>query len=763
MTAELEQLGLELTETPDRIEIRLPSRLGLGRGMLLGFLASPVVFFWLGFTTAALRDRSWGVASVALVTVVAAAAFSGLMWIARGWRSGAKVIITPDRLAVHPLLATKHERLEVHLNQVRLDEAERAIVVSAGKRKMKIGSGLKREQRHAVFEFLTGLIARHIQGVDENINQPELRDAAAEPGGALPTDALETRVLALCQQLSSVDAGNVHIAPEIPDPVLVRAAEGYLDLQDDEVLLAIVGVKKEGSPFAGCALTSKRIYWPGKRRSASFTGPSRSQSLDYVALAATITRKGVGMGIQLAPGAFVPVVGSVPMRTALVSVLTQVGSMARGETTALEPSPADLSRARWAWPRVVAGNARVLALHAQTHAYDSRTRVARRAIVTPLLTVACVAVFALMVAGGVPVEQPTTEQLYAWGANSGAAVAFNHQFWRLFTAMFLHIGALHLIMNMFCLIVSGPVIERLFGHLGFAVLYIFAGIGGFIASTVAQPAHVSAGASGAIFGIYGGLLGYLAIRHRDFPFTVLKPMLAGAIAFVAYNTYFSFVAAGIDIAAHFGGLATGFVVGLVLTLVSARDARLAWRPAPILRRTVAVAVLAAALALIGQKAIPAARTRILADPEIGPSLDAAPAYNDFYAAANPILLEFDRIADGIDKLTADIDKRGVGDAANSQTLDRLKTESNVLGEKIPTIPARNGELQAIRNRLSSAQTHQLQMLTAIGQYMTTSDPALITGPSGLNAAAGAYVGELKQTGPMRDAYIKAHKLRMINK
>jgi rhomboid protease GluP len=763
VNAELEQLGLDLTEKPGCTEIRLPARLGLGHWLLLCLLTLPVVLLWLGFTTAVLKLPNNGIVLAIVVALVALCALYGVFLVARILRYGVRVTITPDRLTAQPHQARNLPGLSLFLNEVRLLESKRAIVVLSGNGKLRIGSGLKRAERHAVFEFLNGTIARYLQAGSDKVEPIALSEMTADRGGQLESDSLETRLFAACERLRPVDIGDVHIAPNIPEPVLLNAAERYLDLQDDEVLLAIVGVKNTGSARAGCALTTRRIYWPGKRRSAAFAGPSRSHSLELAALPATIEQRGMGTRIQLGPKDSLPTVASAPLRAALGSVLPALGSIARGEPLASEPSATELSRARWAWPRVVADNPRMRALHAQGREYDRRTRVASQPIVTPLVVAACFTVFGLMVAQGVPVEAPTAEQLYAWGANTGTAIAFEHQYWRLFTAMFLHIGAFHLIMNMFCLIMSGPVVERYFGHLGFAALYALAGVGGFLASTAAQPAIVSAGASGAIFGVYGGLLGYLAIRHRDVPFAMLKPMLVGAITFIAYNTYYSLRAEGIDIAAHFGGLVTGFVVGLFLTLISERDARLAWRPAPMLRRSMAVAVLAAALVLIGQKSIASARTRLLADPEVGPRIDAAPAFNEFYAAANPILQEFMRIGGEIDKLAEASDQKGSSDAATRDAVERLTIECKAISEKVAKIPARNSELQAIRAKLASAQEHQLQVLAAFDRFLKTGDAAQITGPGGVNAAAKAYVDDINQTAPLRDAYIKAHQLRIISK
>ena len=223
---------------------------------------------------------------------------------------------------------------------------------------------------------------------------------------------------------------------------------------------------------------------------------------------------------------------------------------------------------RWIWPRVVAADERARALRAQVQTFERRTFVATRARVTPAILLACVAVFAAMVARGASVMKPGGEMMLEWGADFGPAVIFDHEGWRLFTSMFLHFGLIHLLANMFCLATAGPLVERFFGHVGFAALYLLSGLGGSIASLCIHPMAISAGASGAIFGVFGALLGFLAIRHREVPTAMLKPMRGGALAFVGYNTIFGLGVPGIDMAAHLGGLVTGFVCGLMLTAVT---------------------------------------------------------------------------------------------------------------------------------------------------------------------------------------------------
>jgi rhomboid protease GluP len=105
--------------------------------------------------------------------------------------------------------------------------------------------------------------------------------------------------------------------------------------------------------------------------------------------------------------------------------------------------------------------------------------------------------------------------LIAWGANYGPDTITNGQWWRLLTSMFLHIGIVHLAFNMIVLLQIGPFVERLVGNVGFLIVYFVSGFAGNVTSLVWNPYTVSAGASGAIFGLYGLLLGFLLMSRRD--------------------------------------------------------------------------------------------------------------------------------------------------------------------------------------------------------------------------------------------------------
>jgi hypothetical protein len=111
----------------------------------------------------------------------------------------------------------------------------------------------------------------------------------------------------------------------------------------------------------------------------------------------------------------------------------------------------------------------------------------------------------------------------------------------------------------------GPLVERLLGNLSFLVMYLASGLLASVASLLWHPQTISAGASGAVFGVFGALLGFLLRHPRSIPAEVLAEYRKSTLAFLLYNVVFGFIAQGIDMAAHMGGLAVGFVCGLILS------------------------------------------------------------------------------------------------------------------------------------------------------------------------------------------------------
>lgn len=152
----------------------------------------------------------------------------------------------------------------------------------------------------------------------------------------------------------------------------------------------------------------------------------------------------------------------------------------------------------------------------------------------------------------------------AWGANFGPATK-DGEWWRLGTAMFLHFGVLHLATNMLALWDGGRLVERIFGPLRFAAIYLSSGLTGNLLSLIVQGDQaVSGGASGAIFGIYGAFLVYLLHERRRLHPGDFRWMFWGATAFSGITLMLGFLIPGIDNAAHIGGFVTGSTAGFAL-------------------------------------------------------------------------------------------------------------------------------------------------------------------------------------------------------
>ena len=174
-------------------------------------------------------------------------------------------------------------------------------------------------------------------------------------------------------------------------------------------------------------------------------------------------------------------------------------------------------------------------------------------------------VFLAMLFSGFKPEAATAQALLKWGADYGAATIGRGEWWRVVSATFVHLGWMHVALNMYVLWQIGPFMERLLGNVGFVIVYLVCGVAGSICSLAWNPYLVSAGASGAIFGLYGALIGFLILRRDSIPRQVLASILTSAVVFLVVNAVFGALKAGTDIAAHAGGLVAGLVCGLVVS------------------------------------------------------------------------------------------------------------------------------------------------------------------------------------------------------
>jgi len=183
------------------------------------------------------------------------------------------------------------------------------------------------------------------------------------------------------------------------------------------------------------------------------------------------------------------------------------------------------------------------------------------AVVTPALVIVNLSIFMRMLFDAGAVSEPET--LIAWGGNFGPRTT-NGEWWRLVTAMFVHAGLLHLLVNVAGLIQVGLLLERIVGPLAFAGVYFGAGTLVNLVNLSHYPVIVTVGPSGAVFGLYGLLLalagwGLLRRSPVTIPLRALKRLGLPAVVFVLYNMATNGLGSPAVV-----GLATGLVGGLLL-------------------------------------------------------------------------------------------------------------------------------------------------------------------------------------------------------
>ncbi len=153
--------------------------------------------------------------------------------------------------------------------------------------------------------------------------------------------------------------------------------------------------------------------------------------------------------------------------------------------------------------------------------------------------------------------------MIAHGALYPPLIYGEHELWRFITAAFMHFGFSHLLNNMVVLLCAGPILEEALGHVKYFTLYVLSAIGGGVCSYtemyLSGEYAVSAGASGAIFGVIGGLL-WVVLRHKG-RYKTLNTK--GLIFMIVLCLYYGISTAGVDNWGHVGGLATGFAVGII--------------------------------------------------------------------------------------------------------------------------------------------------------------------------------------------------------
>lgn len=156
------------------------------------------------------------------------------------------------------------------------------------------------------------------------------------------------------------------------------------------------------------------------------------------------------------------------------------------------------------------------------------------------------------------------QTLVDMGALYGPLTVLKGEWWRLFTAMFLHAGMTHLLMNMFSLYLIGRGAEIYFDAKSYLSIYLFSGLLGGLASLYMHPVSVGIGASGAIFGVFGALAGFF-LAHREKIASHSKAFMKDFTIIIGINLVIGFSIPSVDVSAHVGGLLIGFIGGFILS------------------------------------------------------------------------------------------------------------------------------------------------------------------------------------------------------
>lgn len=177
--------------------------------------------------------------------------------------------------------------------------------------------------------------------------------------------------------------------------------------------------------------------------------------------------------------------------------------------------------------------------------------------ITYIIMGICVFLFIMMYIFGNGSESTST--LIKFGANYDLLTK-SGEYYRLFTCMFLHIGIWHLLCNMYSLYIIGKEIENLYGKSKYLVIYVLSGLCGSILSLAFSHNTISAGASGAIFGLLGALL-YFGYYYRTYLGATIRSSI---IPVIILNLIIGLLTPGISNSAHIGGLVGGILVSMMV-------------------------------------------------------------------------------------------------------------------------------------------------------------------------------------------------------
>jgi membrane associated rhomboid family serine protease len=227
------------------------------------------------------------------------------------------------------------------------------------------------------------------------------------------------------------------------------------------------------------------------------------------------------------------------------------------------PVAGGLSAVAWCALLLVPAVLRRRAQAARFPHYQNRRPTLTLSPVVLTLIIINIAVFILELLAGGSTNGLTLHRL---GELDTSSVLYRHEYWRLFAALFLHYGPIHIFFNLFALLLLGPPLERQIGGVLFFVCYAVSGLGSSLAVVLLtrlrllDPVQL-VGASGCIMGVVGTWAGFL-LRHRHL--SLARQRLRNIFIIVLLQLAFDVVTPRVSMSAHLGGLFTGFLLGLLV-------------------------------------------------------------------------------------------------------------------------------------------------------------------------------------------------------
>ena len=352
-----------------------------------------------------------------------------------------------------------------------------------------------------------------------------------------------------------------------------------------------------------------------------------------------------------------------------------------------------------------------------------------------------VGMFVLMgLAGGFGLTSVDPEVLRSFGAKQNTLITEQHQYWRLITSIFIHIGFIHLFLNNYALWIIGQEIEQIYGSARFVVLYLATGIVGSLGSYLFYPEATSAGASGAIFGLFGVMATFAFKYRKEIPKTLSRDIMRRVLPIIAINLAFGFSVKIVDNAAHIGGLLAGIALAFAVPYMRPDEKQTpsGWR-----------AVQAICLGLILVSFVSAFRAYN------GPQLAIA----NLTRRAGSSVEQFSNSIQAADQLLVDSFRPTIEALESRSARVEVTAARDSIDRAIQTVmstPRIDDESEKYRNRLLDLLTQQKSIVSEAIQSISMNRIKLRQDEEALIARHNRFVSDYSQ---WEDGFLKKHGYR----